>query len=84
MTTVLIGAGLVLYVHVVDKAADWIHCQPWWDRARPALLSAEATLFAVGLVVALLGGSLATEAVGASLAVAGLWAFLITAVERVA
>ena len=80
---VLICAALILYITLLRKAVDWLCCEPWWDRARPALMVAEVALVVVGATVGLLGGSLASEVVGVSLAVVGLWAFLETAVEPV-
>ena len=83
MTGLLICAAFVLYITLLRKAIDWLYCEPWWDRVRPALMVAEVALVVVGLTVGLLGGSFASEAVGVSLACVGFWAFMCTAVEPV-
>ena len=80
---VLICAAFILYITLLPKAMDWLYCEPWWDRVRPALMVAEVALVVVGVTVGLLGGSFASETVGVSLAVVGLWAFLETAAEPV-
>ena len=83
LLSALICVGYIVCIHELGRAVDWLCCQPWWDRARPALMVAEVALGAVGLAVGLLGGSLTAEAVGVSLAVVGFWAFVFTAVEPV-
>ena len=83
MTALLICAAFILYITLLGKSMDWLYCEPWWDRVRPALMVAEVALVVVGVTVGLFGGSFASEAVGVSLALVGFWAFMYTAVEPV-